>query len=210
MIGECLAAGFPENGRQLVDVLAANAVENARLALVPLEHLLHLAHEIQARENAIIEIRPVEIADENGRVLEPELLADIAPDLLGGGGGVSMEGDVRELLGKLSNWRYSGRKSWPQWLMQWASSMAIVWISSRPKKMRKSGTASRSGDTNSRRYLPCCKSCMTASRSETDWELSSWMAGTPASLSPSTWSFMSEISGEITTVVPPRSTAGAW
>ncbi len=98
MIGECLAAGFPENGRQLVDVLAANAVENARLALVPLEHLLHLADEIQARENAIIEIRPVEIADENGRVLEPELLADIAPDLLGGGGGVSMERDVRELL----------------------------------------------------------------------------------------------------------------
>ncbi len=34
------------------------------------------------------------------------------------------------------------------------------------------------------------------------------MAGTPASLSPSTSSFISEISGEITTVVPPRSTAG--
>ena len=40
--------------------------------------------------------------------------------------------------------------------------------------------------------------------------LSSRAAGTPHSLSASTWSFISEISGETTTAMPSMATAGAW
>jgi len=50
--------------------------------------------------------------------------------------------------------RYSGRKSWPQWLMQWASSMATsagVFLAS---SSGKPGTARRSGAKNRKSRSP--------------------------------------------------------
>ena len=98
VIGEGFAPAFPQRRRYLVDVLTANAVEDAGFAFVPVEHFLNLGHEIETRQNSIIEIRPVEIADEYGRVPEPELLANVVPNLLGGRGRVGVERGSRELL----------------------------------------------------------------------------------------------------------------
>ncbi len=43
--------------------------------------------------------------------------------------------------------RYSGRKSWPHWETQWASSMANSAISQPASRSRKPGVSSRSGAT---------------------------------------------------------------
>ena len=50
------------------------------------------------------------------------------------------------------SWRYSGRKSWPHWLMQWASSMATNRTGAAPEATRPRNTSapsptSRSGET---------------------------------------------------------------
>ena len=42
------------------------------------------------------------------------------------------------------------------------------------------------------------------------WELLKKFAGTPFALSPSTWSFISAMSGEITSVSPSKINAGIW
>jgi hypothetical protein len=51
---------------------------------------------------------------------------------------------------------------------------------------------------------------MALSRSSGLKELSILAAGTPHSVSASTWSFISEISGEITTASPGETMAGTW
>ena len=43
------------------------------------------------------------------------------------------------------SWRYSGRKSCPHSLMQWASSIAMRPIGRRPRSAKTPGTMSRSG-----------------------------------------------------------------
>ena len=49
------------------------------------------------------------------------------------------------------SWRYSGRKSWPQSLMQCASSIAIIATFQRAMRARNPGIISRSGATYSSR-----------------------------------------------------------
>ncbi len=43
--------------------------------------------------------------------------------------------------------RYSGRKSWPHWLTQWASSIATSAIGARASRRLKPSSAARSGET---------------------------------------------------------------
>ena len=106
--------------------------------------------------------------------------------------------------------RYSGRKSWPHSLMQWASSTASARTFQRASRARKSGSTRRSGATNRSRVRPFSRSASRrlASASSSD-ELSA-VAATPAACSWSTWSFISAMSGETTTVRPSRTSAGSW
>src|SRR6185436_11495068 len=110
--------------------------------------------------------------------------------------------------------RYSGRKSWPHWLMQCASSIAMnrscacwsirrsVWLPS---------PAIRSGDTYRSRQRPSRTLASTSSRSCGRSVLFRYDAATPSTRRPSTWSFISEMSGDTTRASPRGSTmAGAW
>ncbi len=95
-------------------------------------------------------------------------------------------------------------------LMQCASSTAMKDGFSRFSSSMKESETSRSGATYSslsaRQRIFSSASCCSAAVSE----LSSRAADTPHSIRPSTWSFISEISGETTTAIPGRATAGAW
>ena len=71
-----------QSGCQVIDVLSPDRVDNAGLAGVPVEHITHLFHQIVARQDSVSEIRPIEIADEQQRLLQRELFCDVAPHLL--------------------------------------------------------------------------------------------------------------------------------
>ena len=57
--------------------------------------------------------------------LQAELRDDVAPDARGGGGRERVHAGAGQRLAKRASCRYSGRKSWPHWLMQCASSTAM-------------------------------------------------------------------------------------
>ena len=106
--------------------------------------------------------------------------------------------------------RYSGRKSWPHIETQWASSTAMKDSERVFRSRRKASIISRSGDTYRIFTSPPRSRVTTSSRSTSEWPLWRWSAATPRSTSASTWSFISEISGETTIAVPGRWTAGTW
>ncbi|MOA13388.1 hypothetical protein D3C78_1334370 [compost metagenome] len=106
--------------------------------------------------------------------------------------------------------RYSGRKSWPHCDTQWASSMANNEISRSRRKSSMRGCTRRSGArysifTSPRRRRPARSRCCSGVSVEF-----SAAAGTPSSSSVATWSSISAISGETTTVKPGRSSPGTW
>ena len=94
--------------------------------------------------------------------------------------------------------------------MQWASSTATTGMVSAAASARKPGLASRSGAMYSSLYAPPRAFAMTSAISAVSSELFRQAAGTPACSSAATWSFISEISGEMTSVTPGRSSAGSW
>ena len=85
--------------------------------------------------------------------------------------------------------RYSGLKSCPHWLMQWASSIAMnrkpTCCRSRRNDSLPSPT-SRSGDTYNSRQRRSRTLARTASRSAGSSELFRYAASTPSTRSPST------------------------
>ncbi len=94
--------------------------------------------------------------------------------------------------------------------MQCASSIAKVRTPICFTRLRNPAVAMRSGEANTSRDSPA-HAARSASRSSSgDIALLSCTAEIPLARKPSTWSFMSEINGEMTTVVSPRKTAGAW
>ena len=109
-----------------------------------------------------------------------------------------------------ASWRYSGRKSWPHSLMQWASSTARRFTFQRRKSSRKPESMSRSGATYSRRYWPVWSPRSRARDSPGARDEFKNVAGTPPACKASTWSFISAIKGETTTVSPGRAMAGNW
>ena len=69
-----------------------------RLAVMPVEHLADLLDQVVARQDAIGQVGPIEVADQHDRIAQGELGDDVAADLLGGGGGVGVDGGVGEEL----------------------------------------------------------------------------------------------------------------
>ena len=70
--------------------------------------------------------------------------------------------------------------------------------------------ANRSGETYSRSSLPPANAPSTRDRSGPLSELLKNSAASPLALAASTWSFISEISGLMTTHVPASRCAGSW
>src|SRR5205814_6015804 len=65
---------FAQLLRERVDVAAANAIDDSRLVFVPLEHFENLLRLIATRKNAIREIGAIEVADEQQRIAQRELV----------------------------------------------------------------------------------------------------------------------------------------
>jgi len=105
---------------------------------------------------------------------------------------------------------YSGRKSWPHWETQCASSTAISPMRIDSRLWMKPGRIIRSGATYSRSSSPPCRRSSTHLASPAS-RLELYIAAfTPLACSASTWSFISEISGEITMANPSVCKAGNW
>ena len=111
---------------------------------------------------------------------------------------------------KTANCKYSGLKSCPHILTQWASSMAnnVMGSDFRNSINRPPSLMMRSGATYNnfisplliRLYASCCSTAFML--------LFKAMAGIPIAFKPSTWSFINAISGETTMVIPGSNMAG--
>ena len=117
-------AGFGQPRRQRIDFPPRRAVDDAGLPAAPGHDVEDLPLQARARQHAVDEVRPIERADELDRVLQPELRRDVAAHARRRGRRVGMQADAGKKLRSRPSCRYSGRKSWPHWLMQCASSTA--------------------------------------------------------------------------------------
>jgi hypothetical protein len=66
------------------------------------ENLLYLRHFIAARNDAVGEIRPVEVADQLNVIAKSELLGDVAPHALRGRGGECVQRRLWKELAQLA------------------------------------------------------------------------------------------------------------
>ena len=98
VVGDDVDAALLQRRRQVVHVAAAQAVDDAGLAVVAVEDFADLFQQVVARQHAVGQVGPVEVADQDDGVAQGELGDDVAADLFGGGGGVGMDGGVGEEL----------------------------------------------------------------------------------------------------------------
>ena len=80
---------------------------------------------LAAAQDAVDEVRPIERSDQHQRIAQPQLGDDVAADALGRRRGEGVERDAGKSSRSAPELPVSGRKSWPHWLMQCASSMAM-------------------------------------------------------------------------------------
>jgi hypothetical protein len=158
VVGRRGEAGAGEHVGDGLGVLAAEAVDDDGLAPVSAHDLEYLGVPVGAGHDAVDEVGPVEGADEHVGLTQAELLDDVAPDALGGGGGEGVDRGVGEAFAEDGEAAVLGRKSWPHWLMQWASSMARramprepSGLGTRSSQSRNPSLSRRSGETRSRR-----------------------------------------------------------
>src|SRR5262249_60881013 len=97
-IAQGVEAALLEREGQPFRVEPANAVDNARLVAMSLEDLDHLLLFIHLGQDAVVEVGPVKVADENLRLFQAELLDDVAADALGGRGRVGVHRGVGESI----------------------------------------------------------------------------------------------------------------
>src|SRR5262249_49240791 len=93
VVGQGIDAALAQFGGQFIHVAAAHAVDDARLVGMSFQHLADLLENLVARPDAVGQIGPVEVADEDNGFNEAELCRNVTPNLLGGGGGEGV--DVR-------------------------------------------------------------------------------------------------------------------
>ena len=79
---------------ELLGVLAADAVDDARLVGVAADNLHDLLEEVEPGDDSVGEVRPVEVAHDPHGILQPELLLDVAPDPGGRGRREGDDGDL--------------------------------------------------------------------------------------------------------------------
>jgi hypothetical protein len=157
-------------------------------------------------DDGVADVGPVKAADELARVFQLQPLDDVGAREVVGRGGERHARHAGVALVQHVSARYSGRKSWPHWLTQCASSMANRLSSPRSCRRvelaRKRGVVSRSGAAYSSVMSPRSRRFSTAlASSKLRVELRK-AASTPASCSAPTWSCISAISGDTTTVTP--------
>jgi hypothetical protein len=102
VVGLAADAERAQGLRELLDVAAAQAVDDPGRAGVPRDHAADLAREVAAREDAVRQVRPVEAPDEERRIGEPELAHDVLADARRRGRGVGLDRDRGQLAAELA------------------------------------------------------------------------------------------------------------
>ena len=106
--------------------------------------------------------------------------------------------------------RYAERKSCPHWETQCASSTAMSAIGTCAANRRNRSVSKRSGATYSSLTCPAAAWASTMPCSSGSCVVLMYAELRPASFRASTWSRISEISGEMTMVTPGSNAAGIW
>ncbi len=81
--------------RHVLTVFAAQAVDDDCLLVVATDHLAHLGVHVDARHNAISQVRSIKLAHQGHRIAQMELLGDVGANALSGGGGVGVHAGPR-------------------------------------------------------------------------------------------------------------------
>ena len=167
---------------------------------------------IVALDDGVGDIGAVEAGGENPRLFEAQPLDDVLRGWRDrpwrSARCAARRGRARSMRARS---RYSGRKSWPHWLTQWASSMANSAISMSGQHLAEAGRrhAARARHRAGRARHCAIGGERAADSSGVSEELSA-AALTPAWRSASTWSRIRAISGETTMPTPGRQMAGIW
>src|SRR5262249_1320819 len=85
-----------ESFASLVHVFAGDAVDNAGLPAMPVEHFADLRQPVRAALNAVDQVRPIDRADEYLGIAQSQLLHDIAPHSVRCRGGVGVDTYARQ------------------------------------------------------------------------------------------------------------------
>ena len=209
VVGQGVDALLAQRLRHLLHALARLAVDDAGLALVlALDEAQQLRARVLLLDDRVADVGPVEAADELRASSQLQPLDDVGARQRVGGGG---ERDARHAGIALVQHRQravsSGRKSWPHWLTQCASSMAnsaelaalVQRIELRQEARRRH--ALRRGVQQRDLAARSIARSTSGVSSQSSVELRK-AASTPASCSAPTWSCISAISGDTTTVTP--------
>ncbi len=84
--------------RRLLHLAARQAVDDARLVLVPGQDAKNLAALIGTAQHPERQVRTIERADQHERIAKPQLRDDVSADALGGGGGEGVHRDAGEFV----------------------------------------------------------------------------------------------------------------
>ena len=98
MVGQGFVTKRGEVGRDLLDVNAADCVDNARFVCVSVHYLAELLEQIASPPHAVDQVRPIERADEHLRLAQPQLADDVVADVGRRGGRVGVERHVRKTV----------------------------------------------------------------------------------------------------------------
>ena len=99
MIGECVYARLCEFNGNILGILAAVTVDDARVVAVSLPYIRNYLPEcVLLGNDGIMEVFPVKTADIHLRILKSELFYDVLADNRSRGRGQGNHGNVGELL----------------------------------------------------------------------------------------------------------------
>ena len=196
---------------QRVDFAARRAVDDAGVPAVPREDLLQLLLQRGARQDAVDEVGPIERADELDGVAQLQLRRDVAPDARGRRRGERVQADA----GKPRAQRAELPVLRAEVVAPLADAVRLVDRDEARRGRPSAGNsrcppprAARARHTGASTAPRGCRRPPTPSvrreRAVVD------AASMPFCTSVSTWSFISEMSGEMTSPRPPRTSAGAW
>ena len=202
VVGQDAVAQLGRSARGLVHVLAGDAVDDPRFAAVPVQHLADLPQPVGAPLDLVDQVGPVERADQELPVAQLQLLGDVLPHLVRRRGRVGVDADAGERLLQDPQLAVFG----PEVVPPRADAVGLVDRQQRdPRGRRNSQRALRQQPLGRHVQQPQPArrtSSATRRRSAADSVLLANAAGTPQVRRASTWSFISEISGETTTASP--------
>ena len=95
-----IGPGFVAQGVEIfaerVHVFAADAVNDSRIAPMPIQHVADLADPVAAAFHAVNQVRPIKRTHEHFGLVEAQVLGDVPANPLGRGGGVGVNPNLRK------------------------------------------------------------------------------------------------------------------